>query len=69
MGYAQTANKQSASAQKPAQGIVTLKTDKDSLSYALGMDIAKTLKTSEFDIALSTLFKGLEAAYNGTETL
>lgn len=52
-----------------AQTTITLKTANDSLSYALGMDIAKTLKSSEFELELSTLYKGLEAVYTGTEAL
>jgi FKBP-type peptidyl-prolyl cis-trans isomerase FkpA/FKBP-type peptidyl-prolyl cis-trans isomerase FklB len=40
-----------------------LSTAKDSLSYALGVDISKSLKSSEFDIDLSTLLRGLGEAY------
>lgn len=57
VGYGQTNPKQ------------TLSTEKDSLSYALGVDVAKTLKSSEFEITLPLLLQGLEAAYSGTSVL
>ncbi len=44
-------------------------TAKDSLSYALGVDIGRSLKSSGFDIDLNTLSKGLTAFYQGGELL
>ncbi len=48
---------------------IVLKDGKDSLSYALGMDIARSLKSSGFEVDLSTLSKGLEAAYQDKQPL
>lgn len=38
---------------------------KDSISYALGVDISQSLKSSGIDVDLQTLIKGLATAYQG----
>lgn len=43
-----------------------LKTAKDSLSYALGTDIARSLKSGGFDLDTKVLYEGLSAAYKGS---
>lgn len=48
---------------------ILLKNSSDSLSYALGMDIARSLKSSGFEVDLHTLSKGLEAVYQGQQPL
>jgi len=53
-------------------GTLTLtqaQTAKDSLSYALGVDIGRSLKQSGFDLDLNTLSNGLTAFYQGENLL
>lgn len=52
----------SSFAQSPAQ---PLSSKVDSVSYALGIDLSRSLKASGFDLDLSTLIKGLATAYQG----
>jgi len=58
-----------AQAQVAEQKPVALSTPQDSLSYALGVDIARSLKSSNFDIDLNVLSKALTAAYQGKDVL
>lgn len=48
---------------------VILKTAKDSLSYALGTDIARSLKSGGFDLDTKVLYEGLTAVYKGGTAL
>jgi FKBP-type peptidyl-prolyl cis-trans isomerase FklB len=47
----------------------TLKTDKDKLSYSIGMDIGQNLKRSQVDVDPETLSKGLKDFLTGGKTL
>lgn len=44
-----------------------LKNSKDSLSYAIGMDIAKSFKTNEIDLNQKAFIEGFEAMLNTSE--
>lgn len=52
-----------------ASNLVILKNSKDSLSYALGTDIARSLKTAGFDLDTKMLFEGLSSSYKGNSVL
>jgi len=54
---------------KPVTPPLTLKTDKDKNSYAIGMDIAKGLKQRGLDIDPDILARGLKDAMAGQKTL
>jgi len=43
----------------------TLRTERDSASYAIGMDVAKSLLNTGFEIDPGVFLKGLEAVYQG----
>src|SRR3954451_8960924 len=47
----------------------TLKTDKEKLSYSIGMDIGQNLKRSQVDVDPETLSKGLKDFLTGNKTL
>lgn len=53
----------------PATNVFVLKTEKDSLSYALGTDIARSLKGNGFDLDLEILSAGISAYYKGIDIL
>ena len=53
----------------PTPETITLKTQKDKLSYSLGMDIAKSLKNQEIDIDPALLAKGLIDGLSGAKAL
>lgn len=57
-----TTTKKVTQAVKPATPAFALKTANDSLSYALGNDIAESLKKSGFEINSEVLYKGLTSA-------
>ncbi len=52
-----------ACSQNPKGAKVDLKNEKDSASYALGMNIGQNLKKQGFDLDLNIMFKSLEEAY------
>ena len=52
-----------AACQQPRQDTADLKTQKDSVSYAIGMDVARNLKRQDLDIDLTVLSKGLNDRY------
>ena len=52
-----------------AQEAPALKTDKDKLSYAMGMDLGDQLKTRSVDIDPAVFAWGLKDALSGTKTL
>ncbi len=54
---------------KQTPNSLTLSSAQDSLSYALGVDIARSLKSSNFEIDLDVLSKALTASYQGKEVL
>lgn len=54
-----------ACSQNPKGAKVDLKTEKDSASYALGMNIGQNLKKQGFDIDVNVMFKAFEEAYKG----
>ncbi|WP_237249416.1 FKBP-type peptidyl-prolyl cis-trans isomerase [Sphingobacterium faecale] len=58
-----------ASKGAPVTNTIVLKTEKDSLSYALGTDIAKSLKGNGFNLDLKMLSAGISAYYKGTDVL
>jgi len=76
--HAQTAKKQPVKSRtsqvqkaKPQTAVqtVTLKNGRDTLSYALGMDLARMLKSTGFDVNLNMLSQALNTAYQGGNTL
>lgn len=46
--------------------VMVLKTEKDSLSYALGVDIARSLKSNGFDLDLKMLSEGISGYYRNS---
>ncbi len=52
-----------------AQEAPALKTDKDKLSYALGMDLGNQFRTRSVDIDPDVFLRGLKAAIAGEKTL
>lgn len=58
-----------ACSQNPKGAKVELKTEKDSASYALGMNIGQNLRKQQFDVDMKVVFKALEDAYNGQKTM
>jgi FKBP-type peptidyl-prolyl cis-trans isomerase len=52
-----------------AQDASELKSSKEKISYALGMQMGSDLHKQTLDLDLATLMKGLEESYNGTKTL
>jgi FKBP-type peptidyl-prolyl cis-trans isomerase FklB len=52
-----------------ADTTATLKTDKEKLSYSIGMDIGQNLKRSQVDVDPETLSKGLKDFLTGGKTL
>jgi FKBP-type peptidyl-prolyl cis-trans isomerase FklB len=52
-----------------AEGGMDLKTDKDKLSYALGMDIGSSLKSQSIDIDADTFAKGVKDVVEGNQSL
>ncbi len=52
-----------------AQETPALKTDKDKLSYALGMDLGNQFRTRSVDIDPDVFLRGLKAAIAGEKTL
>lgn len=49
--------------------VLTLKNERDSLSYALGTDIARSLKSNGFDLDLKMLSEGISAYYKEANVL
>ncbi len=47
----------------------TLEGSREKLSYAIGMQIAESLKANDFDLDIDTLIKGLRDVYRGEEPL
>src|SRR5579884_24227 len=65
-----TKSKTSTAAKTPAKaGTVTLTTDQDKLSYAIGMSIAHSLKNQGVDVKSALVAKGLQDVLNGTKPL
>ena len=58
-----------ASAQQPAQQAAPLKTEKDKLSYAMGMDLAGQLRTNSVDIDPALFAKGMQDMFAGKTLL
>jgi len=52
-----------------AQDASQLKTQKEKVSYALGMQMGKEFQKQSVDLDLPTLVKGLTEAFDGTKTL
>ncbi|HPS84458.1 MAG TPA: FKBP-type peptidyl-prolyl cis-trans isomerase [Bacteroidales bacterium] len=55
------------SASKPQAMVLT--SFKDTVSYMIGTDIAKSFSQNKIDINLDLLFEGIKAGYNGTDSL
>jgi len=55
------------SASKPQATVMT--SFKDTVSYMIGTDIAKSFSQNKIDINLDLLFEGIKAGYNGTDTV
>jgi FKBP-type peptidyl-prolyl cis-trans isomerase FklB len=52
-----------------AQNAAELKTQKEKISYALGMQMGGDFHKQDLDLDIPTLMKGLEASYKGSKTL
>jgi FKBP-type peptidyl-prolyl cis-trans isomerase FklB len=63
-----TAKPHTATAAKPAQPL-TLKTQKDKLSYAIGMNIGQSMKKDSLDIDPAIVQRGLKDAMSGGKLL
>ncbi len=50
-------------------GDVELKTEKDKLGYALGLDMGKNLKKNDVDVDLNMIMQGLKDGYKGEKAL
>lgn len=63
--------KSDADAAKPAEvdAIAGLPTEKEQVSYMIGLDLAKSLKPVKDEIDLDTMHKALESALTGGKTL
>lgn len=57
-----------ACSQNPKGAKVELKTEKDSASYAIGMNIGQNLRKQNYEVELAAIYKGLEDAYKGQKT-
>jgi len=55
--------------QGDSQKQIKLTTQKDSVGYAIGMDIGKNLKQQEIDIDIDVLSQGIKDAVNNQQTL
>jgi FKBP-type peptidyl-prolyl cis-trans isomerase FklB len=55
--------------QVEAQDASALKTQKDKVSYAIGLDIGRNMKKQEIDIDSNLLFKGLKEGLSGEKPL
>jgi FKBP-type peptidyl-prolyl cis-trans isomerase FklB len=64
-----TAKPHTATAAKPAAAPVTLKTQKDKISYAIGMNIGAGMKKDGLDIDPNVLSQGIKDALAGTKPL
>jgi len=49
------------------ESTVTLETTKDSISYSIGVDIGKNMKTQELELNEKALFSGWSSAFNGED--
>jgi len=49
------------------QSTVVLESTVDSISYSIGVDIGKSMKTQKLDMNENALFEGWSNAYNGTD--
>jgi len=58
-----------AAGQVMAEGDMELKTQKDKISYAIGMDIGNSLKKNSVDVDTDVLLKGMRASLAGEKTL
>jgi FKBP-type peptidyl-prolyl cis-trans isomerase len=65
---APTTKSQKAPATKSAT-VLTLKTQKDKTSYALGMDLGAKLRSNSVDVDTKILLRGLQDALAGNKTL
>jgi FKBP-type peptidyl-prolyl cis-trans isomerase FklB len=59
---------QSTAAKRPAEAL-TLKTNKDKLSYAIGMNVGRHLHAQSVDVNLAILLQGLKDELSGGTTL
>jgi FKBP-type peptidyl-prolyl cis-trans isomerase FklB len=66
-GTGATAKPRTGTAAKPAP--LTLKTDKDKQSYAIGMNVGKSLKKDSVDVDSTILFRGLKDGMAGGKML
>ena len=57
------------SSDKPAQTIAGLPTDKDQVSYMVGLDMAKTLEPAKDDIDLDVMTKAIRSSFKGEKPL
>lgn len=58
-----------AKGDKPAQTIAGLPTDKDQVSYMVGMDMGKTLEPAKDDIDLDVMMKAIRTTLKGEKPL
>jgi|JI61114DRNA_FD_contig_81_452209_length_742_multi_3_in_0_out_0_1 FKBP-type peptidyl-prolyl cis-trans isomerase len=58
---------QACSGEKPKEGTTMLKTQKDKVSYGIGVQIGKNMKDQKIDIDMKILAEALKAAFNGAK--
>jgi FKBP-type peptidyl-prolyl cis-trans isomerase len=66
---AQTPAAKTGAAAAKAQAPLTLKTQKDKASYAIGMNIGKNLKRDSVEVDPAVLYRALKDAYTGSKLL
>jgi len=63
------AAKTEAGTDKPTQQIAGLPTDKDQVSYMIGMDMAKTLEPAKDQVDLDVMMKAIKTSFEGGKPL
>ncbi len=58
---------QACSGEKPKEGTTMLKTQKDKVSYGIGVQIGKNMKDQKIDIDMKILAEALKAAFTGAK--
>jgi len=66
---AKTTPKAGAAAKSGASGAMTLKTDKEKASYAIGMNIGEGMRRQSLDIDPAIVGRGLKDAFSDSKTL
>jgi hypothetical protein len=64
-----TAKPGTTTARKPTPTVLTLKTQKDKASYAIGLNIGKSMHKDSVDVDTAILLRGLKDGLAGTKPL